>query len=467
MIWNLQEIIEATGATPAALPSPSPFITGISTDTRTLREGDLFIALKGKNFDGHRFIQEAVTKRAAAILAEHPDPIVGEIPQLFVPDTLRAYGAIAKTYRKKLKTRITAITGSMGKTTVKDMTHAILSKKFRTVKTSQNENNRVGVPKTILGIPFDAEEAVIEMGSNLPGEIALLTDIVQPDRALITNIAPVHLERFISIDGVRVEKSSLFWRSPEATLRFTNLDDAYIRHIPRRETWPLFTFSTEKNADVTAREITPMGLKGIRFNLSTALGKIAISLPRIGFHQVKNAVAATAIGISAGIPPTQIREALETLPGTKGRLEPLQISPACTILDDTYNANPVAMATALRTLSLFHASHTTIALLGDMLELGKDAEKYHWELGQECAKQRIHLLGLTGDYREAVRRGALEGGMDKPSVFTFETDEELLRHLLPLLSRPVIILVKGSFALHMDRWIQVILSATRPMGGSV
>ncbi len=468
MTWELMEIIEATGATPTVLSKRPVTLKGISTDSRTIRQGDLFVALEGERFDGHQFVQEAVERGAAAILAQRWDPLFGEvahIPQLFVPDTLVAYGRIAAAYRRRLKARVIAITGSMGKTTVKEMAHAILSKKYKTAKTEKNENNRVGVPKTLLGVSPDAERVVVEMGSNIPGEIGVLTEIARPDAALITNIAPVHLERFHSLEGVRIEKSALFWRAPAHARRFVNQDDAEARKIPLRLEWSIETFGTESQARVQGTEMVSMGLKGTSFTLSAGEGRVRVALSVLGAHHVRNAVAASAIGVSEGIPLDQIRDALEAFQGVAGRLEPIHASQDCVILNDSYNANPAAMTLAIQTLASFNATRVTIALLGDMRELGEKARAFHEEVGRACARYGIHLLGLTGDYAEAVRAGALGAGFDAEKIFLFEDEGQLLRHLRPFLHRPSMILVKGSFALHMDRWVRAILSELKTKEG--
>ncbi len=460
------EIVEATGATPASLPDPSLVLSGISTDTRSLGRGELFIALKGEHYDGHHFVNVAVLKGAGAILVQRPDPVVQEVPQLFVPDTLHAYGKLAAAYRKKLKTRFIAITGSMGKTTVKEMAHAILSKRYRCAKTEKNENNRIGVPKTILRIPPDAETAIIEMGSNMPGEIALLTEIVQPDRAMITNTAPVHLEHFISPEGVRIEKGALFWRSPEHAIRFINQDDENIRKIPLKSEWIIQSFGREEESDVRGTQIVSLGLNGTRFTLSTPGSQIEINLPLLGVHHVNDAIAAASIGIIEGISLQEIKSALESFKGTKHRLEPIIVSPNIIILNDTYNASPVATIMAIRTLSVFHPTHTLIAILGDMLELGKAANHYHRKIGAECARAGIHVIGLIGTYAETIRTGAIENGFDESQIFYFENARQLLMHLTPYLDRPAVILVKGSNALHMEQWVKILLSALSEKGGN-
>jgi len=465
MKWKLMEIIETTGATPSTLPEGHLTLKGISTDSRTIRDGELFVALKGPRYDGHQFIKVALSKGAAAILAQDPTTITDEVPHLFVPDTLSAYGNIAKSYRKKLKAKIIAITGSMGKTSTKDMAFSILSRKYKATKTDKNENNRVGVPKTLLSISPDTDIAVIELGSNIPGEIALLTEIVRPDRALITNIAPVHLEQFVSLEGVRVEKSSLFWRTPSNTLRFINKDDPEIQKIPGIPGWPTTSFATEGKADVEASHIEPLGLKGTRFTLFTNGEGVEITLPLIGIHQVRNAVAAATLGIAEGISLSHIKDALESYRPASGRLEPIYTKSECIILNDTYNANPVATAMAIKTLAMFNRSHITIAILGDMLELGEKAEIYHKEIGAECAKNDIKLLCITGAYSEFIRKGAIEKGLDKKRAFTFKDKVQLLKHLATYLKEKSMILIKGSNALNMERWVKVIQTHIDKQGG--
>ena len=208
-----------------------------------------------------------------------------------------------------------------------------------------------------------------------------------------------------------------------------------------------------------------MGLRGTSFTLSTLDDRVKVTLPVLGAHHVRNAVAAAAIGVYEGITLDQIRDALEAFQGVPGRLEPIRASQDCVILNDSYNANPAAMTLAIQTLASFNAARVTIALLGDMRELGKKARAFHEEVGHACARYGIHLLGLTGDYAEAVRAGALEAGFDAGKIFLFENEGQLLRHLKPFLHRPSMILVKGSFALHMDRWVQAILAELKTVEG--
>ena len=466
MNWDLMDVIETTGATPNRLPEGKIELTGISTDTRSLQKGELFVALKGERFDGHAFVDTAVSKEAGAVLVQDPAAARSEVPCLFVPDTLQAYGDLARAHRKRLKTHILALTGSMGKTTTKEMAAAILSRRFRVARTEKNENNRVGVPKTLLAIPPDTEVAVIEMGSNIPGEIALLTEIVQPDRALLTNIAPVHLERFRNLEGVRIEKSALFWRSPQGTVRCINRDNPGIKEIPLRREWPTLTFGTRVGTDVHADGITPLGLDGIRFSLSYRGEAIDIVLPLLGLHQVRNALAAAALGLLEGVPLSEIKTALEAFTPPKNRLEPFFTPTGSVILNDTYNANPVATVMALETLAMFKGSFTTVALLGDMLELGEEAARYHEEVGAACAANGIDLLGLTGDFRESILKGAVASGFNRDRIFTFDDESSLLARLSGCLESPAMILVKGSRALGMERYATALQSHLGGKGGT-
>jgi UDP-N-acetylmuramoyl-tripeptide--D-alanyl-D-alanine ligase len=465
MNWKLMDVIESTGATPNRLPEKHPVLTGVSTDSRTLKRGELFVALKGPNFEGHRFVDTAVKKGAGAILAQELVPCPKEVPCLFVPDTLRAYGALASTYRKNLKTKFLAITGSMGKTSTKEMAAAILGRKYRVAKTDKNENNRVGVPKTLLKISPETEAAVVELGSNIPGEIALLTEIIQPDKTLLTNIAPVHLEHFKTIKGVRIEKSALFWRAPGSALRCVNLDDSNIREIPLVEQWPTLTYGSEKEANVTVRDIIPQGLKGTRFRLTFRNENVEILLPLLGLHQVNNALAAAVLGLSEGIPLTEIKAALEEFHAPGRRLEPIFTPSGWVIINDTYNANPVATAMAIQTLAMFSPDYFTIALLGDMLELGEESDTYHERIGAECAKRNIGLLGLTGAWRESIRKGAVENGLETEKIFFFDDTSTLLRQLSSHFRKPAMLLVKGSNSLNMNRWVEAILAHIGEEGG--
>ncbi len=456
MNWTLMEVIETTGATPNKMPDENTVLTGISTDTRSLKTGELFVALKGERFDGHAFVSTAASKGAGAILAQDPidDPI--DIPCLFVPDTLRAYGKLANAYRRKLHTRFLAVTGSMGKTSTKEMAAAILSRRYRVAKTEKNENNRVGVPKTLLSVDPNMDTAVIELGSNIPGEIALLTEIVQPDRALLTNIAPVHLEHFRTIEGVRLEKSALFWRSPKETTRCVNRDDPEIEKIPIRSEWPTLGFGTDDRAEVFASRVKPDGLNGTRFTLTHQRESIDIFLPLLGTHQVRNATAAAALAIVEGVPLPDIKAALETFRPPEKRLAPIVTPTGSVIINDTYNANPVATAMALETLAMFNDTYVTVALLGDMLELGEKAGEYHEAIGLQCAKHGIALLGVTGKFGDAILKGAVAGGFDRNRIFFFEDETSLFRGLSPHIENTVMVLVKGSRALKMERYVEAL-----------
>ena len=457
MRWKVTDIIKITGATPDRLPEASTTVTGVSTDSRTLQKGNLFIALKGPNFDGHHFIHDAVSRGAGAVLAQEVPEVPATVPSLFVPDTLSAYGALAQHHRKSLKIKIVAITGSTGKTTTKEMAAAILSKKYRTTKTEKNENNRIGVPKTLLGITPETEVAVVELGSNLPGEIARLAEIVFPDTALITNITPAHLKGFKTLAGVRVEKSSLFWRSPSHTLRLINKNDANITAIPRLSSWQTLSYATGKDADIKLAHVSPQGFKGTNLTLLTPDKSIRISLSFLGIHHAENALAAAAIGHAAGIPLNAIKEALESLRPPEARLSPIFTRKGPIILNDAYNANPASTAMALRTLGMFKTSHKTIAILGDMLELGENEARYHEQIGDLCAHLGIHALCLIGANREATRQGAIRMGFDANQVFFFENAAQLIHALDPHLGQKTVILVKGSFALNMKQWIQALL----------
>jgi len=457
MKWKVTDIIKTTGATPDRFPEKSLTLTGISTDSRTLKKGSLFVALKGPNFNGHHFIHDAVSRGAGAVLVQEVPENPATVPALFVPDTLAAYGALARHHRKNLKTKIIAITGSAGKTTTKEMAAAILSKKYRTAKTQKNENNRVGVPQTLLAITPETEAAVVELGSNFPGEIARLTKITCPDTALITNITAAHLEGFKTLAGVRMEKSSLFWCSPDHALKIINRNDTNITAIPRLPSWGTLSYAMGQNADIQVSNVSQQGFNGTRLTLHAAGKSMSVALSFMGIHHAENALAAAAIGHAEGIPLADIKSALESLKPPESRLSPIFTRKGPIILNDTYNANPASTAMALKTLGAFNASHRTIAVLGDMLELGKDEAEYHEKIGELCAHLDIHVLCLIGANREATRRGAIQAGFNSGRIFFFENSGQLITTLDSYLDQNSVILVKGSFALNMKQWVQVLL----------
>jgi UDP-N-acetylmuramoyl-tripeptide--D-alanyl-D-alanine ligase len=425
---------------------------GVSTDTRSLEAGELFVALEGPNFDGHEFIGSAVERGAAgAVVArEIGAPLAG----IRVADTLSALGALAGAWRQTCDPTVVGVTGSSGKTTVKELLAAILSTVDQTLVTRGNFNNEVGVPLTLFRLEPGHRYAVIEMGANHVGEIARLAAIARPDVGLITMAGPSHLEGFGDLDGVARGKGEMFTAlSPEGTA-ILNADDAYAdfwRELSAHAR--VVCFGLGPDADVKARGVEPLkgDVPGSRFELITPAGAIDIELPLPGRHNVMNALAAAAAAQAAGAGLEQIRAGLAVARGVAGRLN-LTTGPGdVRIIDDTYNANPASVTAALDVL--VNLPGRAWAVLGDMGELGPDAESLHRQIGAAARARGVERLYALGPLSRSTAAGF---GADAVHCDNLEA---LLRRLEPELEGDVNLLVKGSRMMRLERLVEALIAA--------
>lgn len=445
MRGRIQDILEITDARLIS-GNPEAMFSGVSTDSRLLTRGELFVALTGVNFDGHAFIDEAIDRGAAGIIAMRPVESA-VVPVVQVADTLLALGDIAGGYRRRFAVRVIGITGSTGKTTVKEMAASILSLAGPTLKTQKNFNNLVGVPMRLLDLKSEHAYAVIEMGTNSPGEIARLTAMAGPEISVLTTITPSHLNGLGTIEGVIAEKQSIFSGTTRAAVFNPRAPYMDAVHIPGGLI-PV-TFCLESPADVYPVEIRSSGLGGtdIVIGLRGRQQRAHIALP--GMHNVLNAMAAAATGLAMDIDPETIAAGIEaaTFPGMRSEII---VSEGLTIIDDSYNANPASMKAALDMLAA--APHENkIAVLGDMLELGQESERFHAQLGAWTAQTRIDHLVLTGAFAPVVAEAAIAAGMDGKSISIAPALEDIQAALDQLLKNEAIVLVKASRGLKLDR----------------
>jgi len=445
MRGRIQDILEITSARLVS-GNPETMFSGVSTDSRLLTRGELFVALTGVNFDGHAFIPEAVDRGAAGILAMHPVESA-TVPVIQVADTLVALGDIAGGYRRRFATRVIGITGSTGKTTVKEMVAAIMSLAGPTLKTQKNYNNLIGVPMRLLDLKPEHAYAVIEMGTNFPGEIARLTAMAAPEVSVLTNITPSHLNGLGTIGGVIAEKQSIFTGTSRAAVYNPRAPYMDMVEIPQR--LEPITFCLESPADVYPVEIRSSGLGGtdIVIGLRGRQQRAHIALP--GMHNVLNALAAAATGLAMDIDPDAIAAGIEaaTFPGMRSEII---VSEELTIIDDSYNANPASMKAALDMLAA--APHVNkIAVLGDMLELGQESERFHTQLGAWVAQARIDHLVVTGAFARVVADAAIAAGMSGQSISIAPTLEDIQAALDQRLKSETVVLVKASRGIKLDR----------------
>ncbi|MFT4937357.1 MAG: UDP-N-acetylmuramoyl-tripeptide--D-alanyl-D-alanine ligase [Paraglaciecola sp.] len=425
-------------------------VKGASTDTRTIAPEELFIALVGPNFDGHEFVDKA--QQLGAFAAIVSKPLASEIAQILVKDTTIALGLLGAAVKAKVAPKTVAITGSSGKTTVKEMVAAILSRRGKVLATKGNFNNEIGVPLTLLRLVADDEFAVIELGANHLGEIAYTTNLVKPDVATIVNAAAAHLEGFGSLLGVARAKSEIFKGLSDKGLAILNADSQFYPFWNGKlRTDKVQTFSTEKAADFNAEDVI-LGLDGCaQFELHTPGGNISVSLSLPGMHNVSNALVAAGLAMSVGATLQDIKEGLRSMPHVSGRLEVKQLTNQVKILDDTYNANVASVNVAIDLLASF--AGRKVLVLGDMGELGDKARYYHEKVGEYALQMGIDELFTLG----VLSQSASEVFKHKGKHFNHL--ENLVAYLNEQLShekRDISILVKGSRSAHMERVVAAL-----------
>ena len=427
-------------------------IGGVSTDTRTLSEGDLFIALTGPNFNGHTFLPQAIEKGASAIIAS--EPVEASVPVIYVEDTRRALGALGSAVKQSVDVKTVAITGSSGKTTVKEMTSAILSRRGSVLATAGNFNNDIGVPLTLLRLEEQHDFAVMELGANHLGEIAYTTDLVKPDVATVVNAAASHLEGFGSLLGVARAKSEIFKGLDQDGVALVNADSQFSEFwLGKLKHQKTLTFSPDQknDADYTAEDII-LGLDGCaEFQMHTPRGRVSIQLTVPGIHNVGNALVAAALSIQVGASLDDVRDGLREMSQVKGRLNVKQLSGQVRLLDDTYNANVASVNAAIDTLSSF--SGMKVLVLGDMAELGEKARYYHEQVG-EYARQKgidhLYSLGVLSQHASSVYQELGQHFTDAQSLVAS------LEALCVNEQRDISILVKGSRSSKMENVVEAI-----------
>ena len=423
-----------------------PF-NGVSTDTRTLRRGELFIALQGPNFDGCDYVSQARDKGAAGAVV--PTLVDEDISQIAVEDSKRALGDLGAAWRRQLSPIVVGVTGSNGKTTLKELTAACLATTAPTLATHGNLNNDIGMPLMLTRIEERHRFAVLEMGANHAGEIAYLTALAKPDIVVITNAAEAHLEGFGSLDGVARAKGEILCGESRPKVAILNADDHYFGYWSTLvEDTQLITFGIDADADVRAHNIeTEAGRSS--FDLHLPVGDIDINLPLSGRHNVRNACAAAAIAVAVGIDVADIKSALESVQPVEGRLRRLAGTGGATIYDDSYNANPLSVVAAAEFLASLPGNN--LLVLGDMGELGDDAARLHAETGSQVRAAGISRLLATGD----LSRNTVEGFGDGAS---WHADiDELAARVESELDADTNVLVKGSRFMQMERVVAALL----------
>lgn len=439
-------LASAADAMQGVLHGEDRSFAGVSTDTRTVQSGELFFALSGPNFDGGEFVSEANAKGAVgAVVASR---VAEDITQIAVDDTRLALGRFGSNWRQQHAATVVGVTGSNGKTTLKEMIAACLAQMAPTIATLGNLNNDIGMPLMLLRIDSSHRFAVLEMGANHGGEIAYLTSLALPDVVVITNAGTAHLEGFGSLTGVAHGKGEILQGDPRPKIAVLNADDDFYDYwVSLAGDVEVFSFGLHNNADVFATKINA-GKVSTRFLLHLPDAKIEVQLPLVGLHNVRNACAAAAVAAALDVSADQVKAALESVLPASGRLQPVAGLHGATLYDDSYNANPVSVIAAGEFVAELDGDNWMV--LGDMGELGDDANELHGQVGSTLHEQGIDRLFAVGELSKRTVAAFGKHGE------WFEDIDALAERVANALTPEVNVLVKGSRSARMERVVTAI-----------
>lgn len=425
-------------------------VAGIAIDSRKMEKDWLFVATKGERVDGHSFINQVMENGAAAVISEK-ELTDANFPYILVEDSFIALKKIAAYYREQLDIKVVGITGSVGKTSTKEMIASVLSTKFKVQKTQKNFNNEVGLPLTVFSISDEHEVAVLEMGISDFGEMTRLTNIAKPDICVITNIGQCHLENLGDRDGVLKAKTEIFLGMKENGEVVLNGEDDKLLTVKNVAGKPVHYFSKTKTeeAEVYASNIVSRGLLGTNCTIHTQQGDMDVHIQMPGEHMVNNALTATVVGLLCNLTLEQIKEGIEKAETLAGRSHIIETEKYI-VIDDCYNANPVSMRAALDLLAT--AKGRKVAIIGSMFELGEKEEQLHYDTGVYAADKDIDVIVALGQLGAKIYEGAKAAG--EKEVYHFETVDEFLQQKDSVLKEKDTILVKASHGMHLERIVE-------------
>ena len=449
--WTVRQLLDATGGTllaPCGSSASDPVVTGIGLDSRHLQPGHAFLAIRGPRFNAHDFLEDAIARGAACVIVQERPAATLPVPAMLVPDTVKALGALAASYRKRFSCPVIAITGSCGKTTTKDLiAHLLRATGAQVLRTSGTQNNHIGVPLTLLRLTEAHDYAVIELGSNHPGEIASLASVAQPTVAVVTNIGPAHLEFFGSVEAIRREKLSLLKALGAGGSAVVPGDQLEVLLEAKACLHPqarLLTFGTADHCGMQGVEIRRDG-HGFALQVREVPGTFAIPLP--GFHNVENVLAALACLQVLGRPLVLLGEALRSFVSVPMRSELIRCN-GFMVMNDCSNANPLSFARALEALHDLPATRRVV-IAGDMMELGPAAKAAHQAIGRLTARYGIELVMAVGAFASDVAQGAATSA--GTLTLTYRTVQELLAHLPTGVRNGDSVLIKGSRKMALEQ----------------
>lgn len=419
-------------------------------DSRQVGRGDLFVALPGSRHDGHEFVDDAIERGARGLLVrEVPPGVAPGVAAFVVPDTLAALQRLAMTRRERRRAKVIGVTGSVGKTSTKELIAAVLAVRYPVLKSEANYNTEIGLPLTLLELTHRHRRAVLEMAMRAPGEIRALCQIARPDVGVVTNVGPTHMETLGSIEAIAEAKAELVESLPRDGVAVLNADDPRVRAMALRAQCPAVFYGRASDAEVRATEVVSRGLEGVSFQLHWRGESAPVHLSELGVHNVSNALAAAAVALVDGMSLSETARALESA-RVPSRIRALRGRSDCTILDDTYNASPASMGAALALLSEVPARRR-IAVLGDMKELGPAERAGHREVGRRAA-QAAHQLHTVGELGRLIAEAAREAGLAE--VHHWSTKEEAARAVARELASGDVVLVKASRAMAFETIVE-------------
>jgi UDP-N-acetylmuramoyl-tripeptide--D-alanyl-D-alanine ligase len=457
---SASEIAQAADARVAG-PADGAAFSSVSTDSRAIRAGDLFVAVRGPRFDGHAFVGEAVTRGAAGVVVSEAPAgaaVADRVPVFVVIDTVAALQALARHVRERSGATVVAITGSAGKTTTKEIIAALLGTRFRTIRNHGNLNNHIGLPLSLMELTGGAEVAVVELGMNHAGEISRLVSIATPDVRVWTNVGTAHIEYFGSMEAIAEAKAEIL-EGGEGAVLVANADDRHVMAHARRFAGRTLTFGIEQPATVRASGIDDRGFDGVTAFVTTPRGSLRLESPLAGRGHLLNVLAAVAVGVQFDVPLPEVAEQVRTRTPAPHRGEVLRLSEAVTVVDDCYNASPSALKELLRTGAGDRVERRRIAFLGEMLELGASSERLHRECGAAAASAGITaLVTVGGASARALGEAAVAAGLDPAQVAHAASSEDAAAMASRVVRPGDLVLVKGSRGTRMERVVERLVA---------
>ena len=455
--FTVQDLVRATQGALVSGDLSVP-VTGVSIDSRTLIVGDVFFAIVGHRLDGHAFLGEAAGRGAACLVVHAlPDDVPANVPVILVEDTTLALGRLAAWHRAKFPIPVVAITGSIGKTTAKELTAAVLATRYTVLKPTSSFNNQWGLPLTLLRLGPEHQAAVVELGTNQRGEIATLAGIARPTVGVVTVVAPVHTEFLGSLDGVREEKAGLVRALGADGVAVLNADDPRVASMARDCAGRVVTYGLAPAATVRAADVVD-GETGLRFTLEAAGRRVPVALTLGGRHNATNALTAAAVGVALGLDLDDHARGLREARGPARRGQWVAAGDV-TILDDTYNASPASVRAALDMLAARRGGRRAVVVLGDMLELGPLSDEAHREVGRAVAQLPADELIGVGRACALAVEAARSAGIAE--AYHAKSWEDAVAHLLKRLVPGDVVLVKGSRGMRMERVVDALVARRR------